>query len=250
MRTPRLRRALAASAALHVAALAGLLALAHPRFQAAPAMRVALLGSRARPAFRTGATSPRRERGPVSPRPSVLACTARSPAPRRRALPRHRRPPLRTSGRRPGGWRGSRNATAAGEAGRGPDPRRARHARPRATPGCALPGVSWLRSGTPAVPGCPTRATRIAGAAWKRGWASARSPARTATCSAAEAASARRSRGALTPTPAGRRGGARYRFAPRRARGRRALPAAPRRAARRRDPVPGRGHRGAGGPRR
>ncbi len=44
MSAPRLRRALAASAAVHVAVLAGLLALAHPRFRAAPAMRVALLG--------------------------------------------------------------------------------------------------------------------------------------------------------------------------------------------------------------
>ena len=39
-----MRRALLASAAVHVAVLAGLLALAHPRFQAAPAMRVALVG--------------------------------------------------------------------------------------------------------------------------------------------------------------------------------------------------------------
>jgi len=41
---PRLRRALAASAALHAIVLGGLLALAHPRFQGAPAMRVALVG--------------------------------------------------------------------------------------------------------------------------------------------------------------------------------------------------------------
>jgi hypothetical protein len=41
---PRFRRALAASAAVHVAVLGGLLALAHPRFRAAPAMRVALVG--------------------------------------------------------------------------------------------------------------------------------------------------------------------------------------------------------------
>jgi len=39
-----MRRALLASATVHVAVLAGLLALAHPRFQAAPAMRVALVG--------------------------------------------------------------------------------------------------------------------------------------------------------------------------------------------------------------
>jgi hypothetical protein len=40
---PRLRRALAASALAHVALLAGLLALAHPRFRSAPTMRVALV---------------------------------------------------------------------------------------------------------------------------------------------------------------------------------------------------------------
>ena len=39
-----MRRALLASAAAHLAVLAALLALAHPRFQAAPAMRVALVG--------------------------------------------------------------------------------------------------------------------------------------------------------------------------------------------------------------
>ena len=39
-----MRRALAASAMVHVAVLGGLLALAHPRFQASPAMRVALVG--------------------------------------------------------------------------------------------------------------------------------------------------------------------------------------------------------------
>ena len=43
MSAPRLRRALAASALVHVAVLAGLLALAHPRFRSAPSMRVALV---------------------------------------------------------------------------------------------------------------------------------------------------------------------------------------------------------------
>jgi hypothetical protein len=42
--TLRLPRALAVSAAVHVAVLAGLLALAHPRFRSAPTMRVALVG--------------------------------------------------------------------------------------------------------------------------------------------------------------------------------------------------------------
>jgi len=51
---PRFRRALAASAAVHVAVLAGLLALAHPRFRATPAMRVALVGQPG-PAARSGA---------------------------------------------------------------------------------------------------------------------------------------------------------------------------------------------------
>jgi hypothetical protein len=41
---PRLRRALAVSAVVHVAVLGGLLALAHPRFRSAPTMRVALVG--------------------------------------------------------------------------------------------------------------------------------------------------------------------------------------------------------------
>jgi hypothetical protein len=40
---PRLRRALAVSAAVHVAVLGVLLALAHPRFRSAPTMRVALV---------------------------------------------------------------------------------------------------------------------------------------------------------------------------------------------------------------
>ena len=44
MSTPRLPRALVASAAVHVAVLGGLLALAHPRFRSAPTMRVALVG--------------------------------------------------------------------------------------------------------------------------------------------------------------------------------------------------------------
>lgn len=44
MSTPRLPRALAVSAAVHVAVLGGLLALAHPRFGSVPTMRVALVG--------------------------------------------------------------------------------------------------------------------------------------------------------------------------------------------------------------
>ena len=44
MSAPRLRRALVASTLLHVAVLAGLLALAHPRFRNAPTLRVALVG--------------------------------------------------------------------------------------------------------------------------------------------------------------------------------------------------------------
>jgi hypothetical protein len=50
---PRLRLALGASAVVHVAVLGGLLALAHPRFRDAPAMRVALVG-RAGPAVKDG----------------------------------------------------------------------------------------------------------------------------------------------------------------------------------------------------
>jgi hypothetical protein len=45
VRPPRLSRALAASAVVHVALLGGLLALAHPRLAAAPAMRIALVGT-------------------------------------------------------------------------------------------------------------------------------------------------------------------------------------------------------------
>ena len=52
MSPPRLARALAASAAVHLGLVGGLLALAHPRLRAAPAMRVALVGQ----AGRTGAS--------------------------------------------------------------------------------------------------------------------------------------------------------------------------------------------------
>jgi hypothetical protein len=103
--SPRLRRALAASAAVHVAVLAGLLALAHPRFQAAPAMRVALLGQpgtaggpdrshETSGGAKPGAAADERaspnsvDPGPVSPRP-----------PPSRSSPRpSRRTDVRTSG--------------------------------------------------------------------------------------------------------------------------------------------------------
>jgi hypothetical protein len=92
---PRLRRALAASAAVHVAVLAGLLALAHPRFQAAPAMRVALLGQpgtaggpdrshETSGAAKPGAAADERaspnavDPGPVSPRPPPLRSSPRT----------------------------------------------------------------------------------------------------------------------------------------------------------------------------
>ena len=128
----------------------------------------------------------------------------RSPAPRRRTPPRRRRlvprADVRTSARRlacveereGGGRAGTGRGSTAGEA---------RSA--AATPGCAPPDVSWLGSGPWAVPGCPTSATRIAGAAWKRGCTSASSPARTARCTAAEAASARRSRRRAHADPRG-----------------------------------------------
>ena len=70
----RLRRALAASAAVHVAVLAGLLALAHPRFGAAPAMRVALVGQPGT------AGVPARSQGPGRAQPGVAAAERASPA--------------------------------------------------------------------------------------------------------------------------------------------------------------------------
>ena len=94
MSRPRLRRALAASAALHAIVLGGLLALAHPRFQGAPAMRVALVGhpgpaagaertaevaggarSAVAPAERA---SPALAPGPEAPRPPPVRATTRA----------------------------------------------------------------------------------------------------------------------------------------------------------------------------
>ena len=68
MSTPRLRRALALSAAVHVAVLGGLLALAHPRFRSAPTMRVALVGH---PGTTAGA----------APAAAATGGTGRAPAP-------------------------------------------------------------------------------------------------------------------------------------------------------------------------
>jgi hypothetical protein len=92
--TPRFRRALAASAALHALVLGGLLALAQPRFQAAPAMRVALVGhpgptaSGDRTAEVAGAArsgmataeraSPVLDPGPAAPRPPPARATTRA----------------------------------------------------------------------------------------------------------------------------------------------------------------------------
>ena len=94
MSARRLRRALAASAAVHVAVLAGLLALAHPRFGAAPAMRVALVGQpgtagvpdrsqetpgRAQPGVAAAErASPAVDPGPVSPRPPPSRSSTRA----------------------------------------------------------------------------------------------------------------------------------------------------------------------------
>jgi hypothetical protein len=83
---PRFRRALAASAVVHVAVLGGLLALAHPRFHAAPAMRVALLGQ-------AGTTS-RPEPGPAPP-----GAPERAPAAVDPVVPPSRPPPSRASTR-------------------------------------------------------------------------------------------------------------------------------------------------------
>jgi|KBSMisStaDraftv2_1062788.scaffolds.fasta_scaffold02566_6 hypothetical protein len=71
MSAPRFRRALAASAVVHVAVLAGLLALAHPRFHAAPALRVALLGQ--------AGTAGRPETGPAAPGAAERAPAAVDP---------------------------------------------------------------------------------------------------------------------------------------------------------------------------
>jgi hypothetical protein len=58
VRPPRLSRALAASAVVHVGLLGGLLALAHPRLAAVPAMRVALLGAPGAAALPPGGPGP------------------------------------------------------------------------------------------------------------------------------------------------------------------------------------------------
>jgi hypothetical protein len=103
VRPPRLRRALAASAAVHVVVLGGLIALAHPRLQAAPAMRVALLGQAGAAAGRAQeiAGGPRSAAGPTERASPVtdgdLAATTRPPPPR--ASTRAARPiPPRGSG--------------------------------------------------------------------------------------------------------------------------------------------------------
>jgi hypothetical protein len=88
---PRFRRALAASAAVHVAVLAALLALANPRFHAAPAMRVALLGQ----AGTAGSPDP----GPASPRPSPPGLAERSPPAVDPVVSPSRPPPARASPR-------------------------------------------------------------------------------------------------------------------------------------------------------
>ena len=118
MRTPRLRRALAASAVVHVGALAGLLALAHPRFQAAPAMRVALLGQ---PGTAGG---PDRSHEPSGgARPGVAA--AERPSPAVDPVPVPARPPpsrsstrvsRRTDARAPGAEGAGEGAAAGAEA--------------------------------------------------------------------------------------------------------------------------------------
>ncbi|HZJ56398.1 MAG TPA: hypothetical protein VFD38_19805 [Myxococcaceae bacterium] len=90
MTAPRLASALALSAAVHLAVLAGLLALAHPRAPAPPAMRVALVepagmaGGRA-PSGAPGAGHEAPGRGEVDarlPRASLLEGAGTTAAPR------------------------------------------------------------------------------------------------------------------------------------------------------------------------
>ena len=91
MSPPRLPRALAASAAVHVALLGGLLALAHPRLPASPAMRVALVAT-AGPSVPLpggpGPDGPGLHPAPVSAPASASAATAAPEPPSRTSPPR------------------------------------------------------------------------------------------------------------------------------------------------------------------
>jgi len=86
--SPRFSRALAASAAVHVAVLAALLALAHPRFRPAPAMRVALVGQSGPGPSPAGGTPPGL-RAPLPPptTPPRPARAGPSTRPRTEVLP-------------------------------------------------------------------------------------------------------------------------------------------------------------------
>lgn len=115
MSAPRLRRALAASAAVHLAVLAGLLALVHPRFQAAPAMRVALVGQ---PGTAHGPDPSHETSGGAQP--GVAAAEPASPAVDPRPVPA-RPPPSRSSTHasrradvRTSGAQGASDAAASG----------------------------------------------------------------------------------------------------------------------------------------
>jgi outer membrane biosynthesis protein TonB len=98
--SPRLRRALAASAAVHLAVLGGLLALAHPRFRPAPAMRVALVGHSGPGPSPGGGTRPGLP-GPLPPLAVAPGTTPPRPSPARPST-RPRSEVLPEDGVRPG----------------------------------------------------------------------------------------------------------------------------------------------------
>jgi hypothetical protein len=90
VRPPRLSRALAASAVVHVALLGGLLALAHPRLAAAPAMRIALVGTPGAAAPLPGGPGPDGPALHPSSSPPVSHAPAKPSPPR--PTTRHARP--------------------------------------------------------------------------------------------------------------------------------------------------------------
>ena len=176
MSTPRFRRALAASALLHVAVLSGLLALAHPRFRSAPSMRVALVGHAGASAGpdRSEETPGGTHRGGVAERaehpapiadPGIAGPSRPQPA---RSSTRAARP---TEARRSGGEEPGDGASQGVEAlvsavqsdvwvlsGSAPAP-----ARGSSRPGASVPAAVGASSGTgaapPSSPGAETSGT-------------------------------------------------------------------------------------------
>ncbi|HET9156612.1 MAG TPA: hypothetical protein VFN91_08100, partial [Myxococcaceae bacterium] len=166
MSARRFRRALAASALVHVAVLSGLLALPHPRFRSAPSMRVALVGHAGASAgpdrseevpggtHHDGALAERAQHPAPVADPGVAGPSRPQPA---RSSTRAARPPeVRRSGGEEPGVGASQGVEALVSAvqsdvwvlsGSTPAP-----ARGSSRPGASVPGAIGASSGTGAAP--------------------------------------------------------------------------------------------------